>query len=135
MSKSSFHAHFKAVTGLTPGQYQKDVRLLEARRRILEGRAPISAVAFDVGGPVERRQQMMWLWGHESHALPHSVPVDEVFELVEWVWLPAGGHDYRADLAPMVRTAFVPEASDVTLAAVQEELVRSEVRRSQLLAE
>lgn len=49
MSKSSFHAHFKAVTGLTPGQYQKDIRLLEARRFILEGRDAISAVAFDVG--------------------------------------------------------------------------------------
>lgn len=49
MSRSSFHAHFKAVTGLTPGQYQKDVRLLEARRLILEGRDAISAVAFDVG--------------------------------------------------------------------------------------
>ena len=49
MSKSSFHAHFKAVTGLTPGQYQKDIRLLEARRLILEGRDIISAVAFDVG--------------------------------------------------------------------------------------
>ena len=49
MSKSSFHAHFKAVTGLTPGQYQKQVRLLEARSRVLETGAAISAVAFDVG--------------------------------------------------------------------------------------
>lgn len=49
MSKSSFHAHFKAVTGLSPGQYQKDIRLLEARRFILEGKASISAVAFSVG--------------------------------------------------------------------------------------
>ena len=49
MSKSSFHAHFKAVTGLTPGQYQKDVRLLEARRLIVESDAAISSVAFDVG--------------------------------------------------------------------------------------
>lgn len=49
MSKSSFHAHFKAVTGQTPGQYQKDVRLLEARRLILEGGAAISSIAFDVG--------------------------------------------------------------------------------------
>lgn len=49
MSKSSFHAHFKAVTGLTPGQYQKDVRLLEAQRRITEGNDAISAIAFDVG--------------------------------------------------------------------------------------
>ncbi len=49
MSKSSFHAHFKAVTGQTPGQYQKEVRLLEARRLILESTDAISSVAFDVG--------------------------------------------------------------------------------------
>jgi AraC-like DNA-binding protein len=49
MSKSSFHAHFKAVTGLTPGQYQKDIRLLEARRLIVESNAAISTVAFEVG--------------------------------------------------------------------------------------
>lgn len=49
MSKSSFHAHFKAVTGQTPGQYQKDIRLLEARRLILESSGSISSVGFDVG--------------------------------------------------------------------------------------
>lgn len=49
MSKSSFHAHFKAVTGLTPGQYQKDIRLLEARRLILQGNNAISSIALDVG--------------------------------------------------------------------------------------
>ncbi|SDJ54164.1 AraC family transcriptional regulator [Aliiruegeria lutimaris] len=49
MSKSSFHVHFKAVTGLTPGQYQKDIRLLEARRLIVESDQAVSSVAFDVG--------------------------------------------------------------------------------------
>jgi AraC-like DNA-binding protein len=49
MSKSSFHAHFKAVTGLSPGQYQKDMRLLEARRLIVESDLAISSVAFEVG--------------------------------------------------------------------------------------
>lgn len=49
MSTSSFHAHFKAVTGLTPGQYQKDIRLLEARRLILDSTAAVASVAFDVG--------------------------------------------------------------------------------------
>lgn len=32
LSVSSFHEHFKAVTGTTPLQYQKDLRLIEARR-------------------------------------------------------------------------------------------------------
>ena len=49
MSRSSFHAHFKAVTGLSPGQYQKDIRLLEARRLIIESDVSIASVAFDVG--------------------------------------------------------------------------------------
>ena len=49
MSKSSLHSHFKERTGLSPGQYQKDLRLLEARRLLAESRMPISAVAFEVG--------------------------------------------------------------------------------------
>lgn len=66
MSKSSFHAHFKAVTGLTPGQYQKDIRLLEARRLILEGKKTISAVAFDVGyeSPAHFSRDYVRKFGH-----------------------------------------------------------------------
>lgn len=47
----------------------------------------------------------------------------------------SAGHDYRADLAPLVRAAFAPEASDELLARVGEELVASELRRAKLLAE
>lgn len=66
MSKSSFHAHFKAVTGLTPGQYQKDIRLIEARRLILEGKGAISAVAFDVGyeSPAHFSRDYVRKFGH-----------------------------------------------------------------------
>jgi len=35
MSSSSFHHHFKAVTSMSPLQYQKQLRLLEARRLML----------------------------------------------------------------------------------------------------
>src|SRR5262249_17347427 len=35
MSPSSFHQHFKAVTGMTPIQYQKRTRLLAAKRSLL----------------------------------------------------------------------------------------------------
>ena len=35
MSPSSFHKHFKAVTSLSPLQYQKALRLQEARRLML----------------------------------------------------------------------------------------------------
>lgn len=48
MSASSFHRHFKAVTSSTPLQYQKDLRLLEARRLIAAG-AAVTAAAFEVG--------------------------------------------------------------------------------------
>lgn len=48
MSASSFHKHFKAVTAVSPLQYQKDLRLLEARRLLRAGSA-VSTTAFDVG--------------------------------------------------------------------------------------
>lgn len=35
MSKSSLHQHFKAMTAMTPLQYQKQIRLQEARRLML----------------------------------------------------------------------------------------------------
>lgn len=49
MSASSFHEHFKAVTSSTPLQYQKDLRLLQARRLMLEGNHTVSSAAFEVG--------------------------------------------------------------------------------------
>jgi AraC-like DNA-binding protein len=49
MSLTAFHKHFKDITSLTPGQYQKRLRLIEARRLMLyEGRSA-SAAAFEVG--------------------------------------------------------------------------------------
>ncbi len=49
MSASSFHEHFKTVTGTTPLQYQKDLRLIEAKTRLANGRHSVSTIAFDVG--------------------------------------------------------------------------------------
>ena len=49
MSVSSFHEHFRAVTATTPLQYQKDLRLMEARRLIFEGEHSVSAAAYQVG--------------------------------------------------------------------------------------
>jgi AraC-like DNA-binding protein len=48
MSESSFRAHFKAVTSMSPLQYQKALRLHEARRLMLSG----SADAVTAGGLV-----------------------------------------------------------------------------------
>ncbi|MDJ0708107.1 MAG: AraC family transcriptional regulator [Leptolyngbyaceae cyanobacterium MO_188.B28] len=49
LSPSSFHEHFKALTATTPLQYQKDLRLLEARRLLMEGNHSVSGAAFEVG--------------------------------------------------------------------------------------
>lgn len=49
MSVSVFHRHFKAVTAMTPIQYQKQLRLHEARRRLLERSGDATGVAFSVG--------------------------------------------------------------------------------------
>ncbi|GLQ55471.1 AraC family transcriptional regulator [Devosia nitrariae] len=49
MSVSAFHHHFKAVTGTTPLQYQKRLRLIEARRLMQSERHSVSSAAFGVG--------------------------------------------------------------------------------------
>ncbi len=49
MSASALHLHFKAVTTLTPLQYQKQLRLQEARRLILTQALDAAATAFAVG--------------------------------------------------------------------------------------
>jgi AraC-like DNA-binding protein len=49
MSASSLHEHFKAVTRLTPLEYQKQLRLQEARRLMLAEGASAGAAGFAVG--------------------------------------------------------------------------------------
>ena len=49
MSTSSFHQHFKSITESTPLQYQKDLRLLEARRLITAERESVTTAALTVG--------------------------------------------------------------------------------------
>lgn len=49
MSRASLHRHFLAVTGFSPLQYQKQLRLQEARRLLLSGEHSASGVAFAVG--------------------------------------------------------------------------------------
>ena len=49
MSASSFHKHFRAVTSTTPLQYQKELRLIEARRLLKTGGASVTGAALDVG--------------------------------------------------------------------------------------
>jgi AraC-like DNA-binding protein len=49
MSLSSFHQHFRAVTSLSPLQFQKQLRLIEARRLMLSEGVTASSAAFAVG--------------------------------------------------------------------------------------
>lgn len=49
MSVSAFHRHFKAVTALSPLQYQKRVRLLQARTLLVANAKSVTHAAFEVG--------------------------------------------------------------------------------------
>jgi len=49
MSTSSFHNHFRSMTALSPLQYQKHLRLHEARRLMLAESLDAATAAFQVG--------------------------------------------------------------------------------------
>jgi len=49
MSVSGFHNHFKAVTAMSPLQFQKQIRLQEARRLMLAENMDIASASFRVG--------------------------------------------------------------------------------------
>lgn len=49
MSSSSLHHHFKAVAAMTPMQYQKQLRLQEARRLMLVQQFDVGQAGFSVG--------------------------------------------------------------------------------------
>lgn len=49
MSRASLNRSFREITGLSPLQYQKQLRLLEARRLLMGGEHNVSGAAFAVG--------------------------------------------------------------------------------------
>ncbi|MEY4546545.1 MAG: hypothetical protein RL685_2740 [Pseudomonadota bacterium] len=49
MSSSNFCKHFRKLTSLTPGRYQKRLRLIEARRLMLDEGFSATSAAFEVG--------------------------------------------------------------------------------------
>jgi AraC-like DNA-binding protein len=49
MSASAFHRHFRATTSLSPLQFQKNLRLIEARRLMLADGVSASSAAYAVG--------------------------------------------------------------------------------------
>lgn len=49
MGVSSFHGHFQSITKSTPLKYQKDLRLMEARRLLATEGQSVSEAAYSVG--------------------------------------------------------------------------------------
>lgn len=49
MSVSGFHNHFKSVTAMSPLQFQKQMRLQEARRLMLTENMDVASASFQVG--------------------------------------------------------------------------------------
>lgn len=49
MAWTTFHRQFKRITGLSPIQYQKELRLLEARKILVHQGLSVREVAFQVG--------------------------------------------------------------------------------------
>ncbi|MEP3329819.1 AraC family transcriptional regulator [Sedimentitalea sp.] len=49
MSPATFHRHFKAATAMAPVQFQKQLRLREARRLLLCEGSDVAQVGFPMG--------------------------------------------------------------------------------------
>jgi AraC-like DNA-binding protein len=49
MSVSSFHRHFRAITAMSPLQYQKQIRLQQARVRLMQEPGDVAAIGYSVG--------------------------------------------------------------------------------------
>lgn len=68
MSGTTFHQHFKALTAMSPLQYQKRLRLIEARRLMLTENLDAAAAAFRVG--YESPSQFSREYGRQFGAPP-----------------------------------------------------------------
>ena len=81
MSTSTFHHHFRTLTAMSPLQYQKWLRLNEARRLMLTEHADATTAAFNVGyeSPSQFSREYARLFGSPPlrditslRQLPHS---------------------------------------------------------------
>ena len=54
MSATFFHRHFRAVTAMSPLQFQKRIRLQEARRRLLSQEVDAARVSSEVATKARR---------------------------------------------------------------------------------
>jgi len=68
MSGTTFHQHFRALTSMSPLQYQKRLRLIEARRLMLAENLDAAAAAYRVG--YESPSQFSREYGRQFGAPP-----------------------------------------------------------------
>lgn len=75
MSVPTFHQHFKALTGTSPLQYKKAVRLIRARQMLLGG-GMVKTVAHDVGYESETQfsREYHRFFGSPPSASSHLTP-------------------------------------------------------------
>ena len=78
MSPSAFHLHFKSVTALSPLQYQKRLRLQEARRLMLGEGLDAGEAAFRVGyeSPSQFGREYRRLFGNSPRRDVASLKVE-----------------------------------------------------------
>jgi AraC-like DNA-binding protein len=81
MSVSSFHRHFRATTSMTPIQFQKQIRLYEARARLLAEPGDVTGVGYAVGydSPSQFSREYRRMFGvppsRDAQALRHTAAV------------------------------------------------------------
>jgi AraC-like DNA-binding protein len=75
MSESGFHQHFKAVCGTTPLQFQKRLRLIEARRLMVSENQSVSSAAAAVGyeSPTQFSREFARMFGASPREHRHSL--------------------------------------------------------------
>ncbi|TGG91710.1 AraC family transcriptional regulator [Natronospirillum operosum] len=66
LSVTSFHRHFRAITTLTPIQYQKQLRLQVARSMLMGASKNVTAVGYAVGydSPSQFSREYKRLFGY-----------------------------------------------------------------------
>ena len=66
MGESTLHSHFRALTSMSPLQYQKQLRLQAARGRMLVDGLDAASAAFEVGyeSPSQFNREYSRLFGH-----------------------------------------------------------------------
>lgn len=91
MSATTFHRHFRAATSMTPIQWQKALRLREARARLLRGDVGVAETGFAVGyGSAsqfsrEYRRAFGRPPGEDARGLRESGPAPDDAQLDGWV--------------------------------------------------